>query len=356
MSNARALVHLLARVRLGEDEQALARALAPSVSWMEVAGAARVAAVAGLLYRTLTSYLSDLRIPSPALALLEASYRATLAGNLRRLRAADEVLDLLLQEGIEPILLKGALLVETLYLDPGVRPMRDVDLLVRPAEFPVAARILRRLGYECPTTPGREASEPRYFQTAFQREPDKVELHRALCEPDRYPAQVEALWSRSTPLQWRGRRVLALAEPDHLAYLALHAALHGFLLPLTCLVDVATILRGHPALAEGAAKRAREWRAGTAVHRALVLARDLVGAPLDPGVETSLRPGGMRRAYLRLCLHDDRMPAFRWGGSLRASQAATLLALMDGGRARYLGKYLVLRLRDLVGRGPAPGS
>jgi hypothetical protein len=352
MSNARALVHLLARVRLAEDEQALVRAVAPRAPWMEVAVAAREAAVAGLVYRTLTGCFPDLRVPGPALALLEASYRATLADNLRRLGAADQALDCLLQEGIEPILLKGAHLVEAVYLDPGVRPMRDVDLLVRPAQLSGAARLLRRLGYERSTTPGREISEARYFQTAFCRDRDKIELHRALCEPDRYPIDVEALWERSTPIHWRGRRVRALCDADHLAYLALHAALHGFLLPLTSLVDMATLLRRQPSLAEGAAQRARTWRAATAVHRSLVLAKDLVGAPVDPLVEASLRPGRMRRAYLHLCLHGDRMPAFRWSRSLRAAQVSTLLALMDGGRARYLGKYLALRLRDLAGRTP----
>ncbi len=51
------------------------------------------------------------------------------------------------QEGVPTMVLKGALLAETLYPDPGARSFFDVDLLVAPEHFPGAYRTLMRRGY-----------------------------------------------------------------------------------------------------------------------------------------------------------------------------------------------------------------
>ena len=50
-------------------------------------------------------------------------------------------------EGLPAMVLKGALLAETLYPDPGARSFFDVDLLVASQDIPGAYQILRRQGY-----------------------------------------------------------------------------------------------------------------------------------------------------------------------------------------------------------------
>ena len=53
------------------------------------------------------------------------------------------------RSGIELILLKGAALILTLYKkDAALRPMSDIDILVRKADLPRAEDLLRSLGYE----------------------------------------------------------------------------------------------------------------------------------------------------------------------------------------------------------------
>jgi hypothetical protein len=231
-----------------------------------------------------------------------------------------------------------------------MRPMRDVDLLVPPGAQEDAEAALTALGLIRMRTPGRAASEEAQRQRTYRRGGAKVDVHTALCDPARYPVDMAGLWRRSTAALWRGRPVHKPDPADHVAFVALHAALHGYLLPLTCLVDVAVLLRRDPDLAGPMAERARSWRASTAVHRSFTLAHALCGAPLDPRAEAALRPGGIRRAWLRACFHGDRMPAFRFGRSLRAAQVATLLPLMDGGRARFLADYARRRLADLRAR------
>ena len=62
-------------------------------------------------------------------------------------RALGGVLDLLETSGIEPMLLKGAALSETVY-PPGLRPMADIDILVRTGDVEEALALLRKHGWD----------------------------------------------------------------------------------------------------------------------------------------------------------------------------------------------------------------
>jgi hypothetical protein len=62
-------------------------------------------------------------------------------------RATAEVVAALRDDGIEPVLLKGASLLEWLYASDG-RPYSDADLLVDPDHVMQAAAVLARLGFE----------------------------------------------------------------------------------------------------------------------------------------------------------------------------------------------------------------
>lgn len=59
---------------------------------------------------------------------------------------AEEVLEVLSRAGVRPVLLKGIALVGSCYVPPHLRPMRDIDLLVRQEEIPAAQRALREYG------------------------------------------------------------------------------------------------------------------------------------------------------------------------------------------------------------------
>jgi hypothetical protein len=351
MDKVHRLVLLLARPQATAQDIRELRRLARLGDWARVARAARAAGASGLVHRNLVR-LGEVEVPAPAREALARDYRATLAGNLLRLQGADEVLTALAGRGIDAVLLKGALLVETHYGDPGLRPMRDVDLMVRPEALGAAEAALAELGYARTWTPGRRASAERYYQRAYERGADKVELHTAPCDLGRYPVDIGTLWGRARAIAWRGRQVLALDPADHLVYLVVHAALHGFLLPLTSVADVALVLWRDRDLLAAAVERAQAWGAGTAVHLGLTLAHDLCGAPVDEAALWALRPGWLRRAWLRCCFRRDRMPAFRFGGSLRTAQALTLLPLMEGGRGAYLWKYARLRIEDALARAP----
>lgn len=58
---------------------------------------------------------------------------------------------MLADAGIRSIALKGPLLGEAIYGDPGRRPSSDIDLLVSPEHLQMAVEVIRELGYGPPT-------------------------------------------------------------------------------------------------------------------------------------------------------------------------------------------------------------
>jgi hypothetical protein len=91
--------------------------------------------------------LRDAPVDPPARALLVEARRETWASNLRLLDAARPALESLAAAGIRTMLLKGAVLANPLYNEPGLRPIGDVDVLVEPGHARAATRILEELGW-----------------------------------------------------------------------------------------------------------------------------------------------------------------------------------------------------------------
>ena len=96
------------------------------------------------LWRTLRTLDPE----NPALGRLKGAYRHAWYANQQLLNAAANAIALLQAEGIDVMLLKGAALVALYLPDVGLRPMDDVDILVRPDDAPKSLRILRANGWE----------------------------------------------------------------------------------------------------------------------------------------------------------------------------------------------------------------
>ncbi|GAB4524424.1 MAG: hypothetical protein Fur0018_07970 [Anaerolineales bacterium] len=91
---------------------------------------------------------ASLPIPAGLLDSLAPAYYETLARNTLLLQELGRILEAFEQAGIEVIVLKGAALAQTLYEDIGLRPMSDIDLLVRPEDVWRVWKIICSLGYQ----------------------------------------------------------------------------------------------------------------------------------------------------------------------------------------------------------------
>lgn len=86
-------------------------------------------------------------LPPAAEEPLRQAYYATAAHNARLLHELAAVLGALSAAGLPTLVLKGAALALAVYENPALRPMGDIDLLVRPADADAALAALAGLGY-----------------------------------------------------------------------------------------------------------------------------------------------------------------------------------------------------------------
>jgi hypothetical protein len=89
--------------------------------------------------------------------------------NAVREQALREILTAYVSAGIETLVLKGAALAYLVYSQPGLRPMRDTDLLVAESDAKTAQHILADLGYDTSPDPGNPLSHQHHHLDIARR-------------------------------------------------------------------------------------------------------------------------------------------------------------------------------------------
>jgi hypothetical protein len=133
---------------------------------------------------------------------------------------------MLADAGVRSAALKGPLLGEAIYGDPGRRPSSDIDLLVAPAQLQTAVEVMRGLGYGAPTDHVYDRGLPLlHFALVHERgELPPVELHWRVHWYEQSFACERLLPPAVDPLGgWRP------APADELAALLLFYARDGFI-------------------------------------------------------------------------------------------------------------------------------
>jgi hypothetical protein len=192
-------------------------------------------------------------------------------------------------EGIDLLPLKGITLSLRLFGDPGMRHVRDLDLLVRPEDVDRADRILGATGYQrvapqLESSPGRRKLQLRherhfeYYRADLQV---RIELHWRweMLSAER----VSDLWRHSVAMKWQGQEIKILDDEALLLTLCDHGALHRFT-RIKWLSDCVMMLT-----VEGGCdwdrllKSARHFDCERPLAQVAILARWLYGNPLpDP--------------------------------------------------------------------------
>lgn len=173
---------------------------------------------------------------------LEAGQRGTLerfvaeadAGAPSTRAARLEVLETLDADGVPAVMLKGGALSETLYDRPGLRPTRDLDVLVPVDLIDRARAALERI--EFTALPGSE--EPGHHLPRLVRPRCRaggvtaVDLHYRLVPKSIYGfklGELQGLWRRVVWLELApGRAVRTLSRRDHVLHLHVHMFHHVF--------------------------------------------------------------------------------------------------------------------------------
>lgn len=159
---------------------------------------------------------------------LRESFRKTALQNFLLHRELKKLTLYFRKAGVRVVPLKGASLFTRVYPQIALRPMRDIDLLIRPEDRPRLREILLDSGYLPQNDLPEELIEPFHFNSAFIL-PERnlaVEVHWRLSDKDRLPSNTWVnLWDR---LQFdEAAGCWLLSPPDQFLFLCHHLDRHG---------------------------------------------------------------------------------------------------------------------------------
>lgn len=165
-------------------------------------------------------------IPAESRKTLAAlAFRHTDASRIRT-RALLEICQQLGGQGIDVLVLKGAALAHLIYGRPGLRPMSDIDLLVRPEQAGRASAIVAELGY-C-ASDGDATPADHHHLPSVSRTTDglrvSIELHHDALAPDNIGSiRVDSLSEPTREFVVDEATLYALGHVDTLRHLCRHA-------------------------------------------------------------------------------------------------------------------------------------
>ncbi|TGN99880.1 hypothetical protein PN36_32450 [Candidatus Thiomargarita nelsonii] len=264
--------------------------------WKALILQARSHKITPLMWQRLKTLGLSERLPKAARQAISAQLRTIASRNLDHYRELVKLLAELEGKGIEVILLKGLHLAQKVYRNLTLRPMVDMDILVRQEHLAPVQAILLEWGY----VPLKQMSIEDCCATSLHLPPlikvgtINIELHWHIEEPSNpFAIDLDGLWKRAQWWQLGSFKVGGLSPEDLLLHFATHTAYHHFFrIGFIAFFDVAKTIEHYGAVLDWNTllKRAREWRATRPLFLTLYLAHELVGASVPTTVLKSLEP------------------------------------------------------------------
>jgi hypothetical protein len=218
-----------------------------------------------LLYAHLQA--ADIPVPTAIRQQLQTGTMQHSHANRVRGCVLAEILTAFQSAGIEALVLKGAALAHLVYPEPGLRPMRDLDLLVSPSQARPAQTLLGELGFNAPppgdTLPAKHLLAAKRWVEGLQV---TVELHHNLYANGTLDTELEALRPAAIPLIIEGVTAHTLGYEAMFAHIYRHMRIN-MLLDSLRLIWIADLV----SLAERFAAKIDWPRVNPALRNALAL-------------------------------------------------------------------------------------
>ena len=312
-----------------------------AVDWSNVLQLSEHHRLRGLLCQRLEAVQVD--VPEAVLSRLRSQRLRAVTRELAIRRELNVIGEALAESAVLAMAMKGAALIDTVYKEPGLRPMIDLDLLVEPDGIDRATQALGNAGY-------RPVGLPRHLRAYYDRErhqhrvplvhdqhPLPVELHeRLILEID--PVSTDQVFARSA--EGRGGS-LQLPDPtDLLLQVAFHFARdrRGRSYGALCqLADLAYTIDRQPIDWEELERRSCSYGLSDSAFAALYVVSRLGVATVPVAVLAAIRPRSWndelanRLIFERVLADSNRLV----GGAVPPSPRWFFLPGRQHMRARY---------------------
>ncbi len=301
---------LCSRVEMPENlkERFAALMVEGAVDWDRFLEAADLHMVKPLAYRHLQLFSEC--VPEEVKKELRDEAARNFAQNIRALEEIKRLAELFSENSLEVLFTKGASFLLDMYRDdPGLRPLSDIDVLVREEDFAEVDSVLREKGFR-----PREENEglERYRTQVLYSFEGKVflDVHRGFVgrklHDDMLNVDEERIWKSKRKLSLRGYDVYTLDLVHTLLYQCIHLAMHHGFSGVRWYVDVLEFLNkyGDELDWDEVMGLARDYRVRRPVYYALRFARDMLSAPVPENVLNDM--GKIERKVDRLVFRKIR--------------------------------------------------
>lgn len=307
-----------------------------------------------LLQRLTQQQLTEL-VPEQVLAALRAAYQQTALHTMLESAAVRGIVHALAQRGVPVLLLKGLHLAHTVYDNLALRPMNDVDIMVRREHLAHAVEVVQALGYKSlqPFHIELDTEVSRHLTRFIREDGSCIEVHWNITTPHKfYTIDPEELWARAVPVRVGGAEAWGLSPEDLLLHLCSHTSYqHLFAFGLRPSYDIAlTIQHFENELDwETLCQRATRWQWQRGSYLALRLAKELVGARVPDSVLAALHPADFEEMIFQTARSQVLTdPAFAISMSRHVATAWTHHSLLY--KARTIWQHIFIPRRTIAKR------
>jgi hypothetical protein len=260
-------------------------------------------------------------MPIDVMGELKRQYQLTATLNMLAMHDLEEILRCLNDSDIPTVILKGAALLDDVYVSQALRPMVDLDILISFTDLSSTLESLATIGYENPEPLPFANIDGIYWNEVLLRDTERtsaqLEVHWNLLDNPYYVPRlnVRSLIKRAVPVKISHQPTLVLSPEDLLLHLCTHNLYHHRGTLWRTEVDIAFVVHryGHDIRWDRLISTAISGDMSLGVKHSLTRAADLWFAPIP---KTALKQLGTLKPRFRehfwvMCQRSEFLKLFR---------------------------------------------
>ena len=258
------------------------------------------------IYWNISRIVDGEYVPAEVITKLRILYYKNAARNTLLHYELSKILMAFNDVGIDVIVLKGAFLAETVYKNIGLRPMSDIDLLIKKGDLQKVKKELVQLGYvplgiiyptkwheklyeQMQTEQGEEIPFFNHDKTV------KIDVHWGIQSPSSpFQIDINKFWENAQSVKIASVETLVFAPEDLLLHLCLHIERHiisaTIVFKLYC--DIAEVMRhyGEKINWKYLVQSSKNYGIEEPIYQSLYFVNKYLGAFVPTDVLNDLKP------------------------------------------------------------------
>lgn len=273
-----------------------------SLNWDYIVEKARRHGLGPLLFYNLRNVSINSVVPSLVMKKLEAIYYGNARRNLRMLNELTMLFHSFKDAGIETMLIKGLAISEILHKNISLRPISDIDLLIKEDDFKRLRKLLQKHGYtSTPSLPDLNGFEGVQYAHCFdqikfsKKDQTHLDIHFRLLNMGYPRSDDRQVWKRAMQVKIADFEAFVPSPEDMLLHLCYHANYHRFR-QLRYFHDISEVIKifGDEIDWASVLRTARERRFETSLYYTLYFTNELLIPPVPANVLQKLQPHYLR--------------------------------------------------------------